>query len=177
MQNVEGGISGDGCRIDDEEEPAGFVIEVARLAIQRLARDVADAVEQVLDDVALLLREVAAELQRTSLGDGLHAEVVGGNRGGDETRRGRLKGDVARLHAPQEFVLQPLVPDVQVVVGVELALAVEVHVHVQPLPHDPGGANRVLRIGRDRRKPGAAPGQRELLLLRRATQIAELVGL
>ncbi len=175
LENVDRGIARQRARIDGEEKPAGLVIEVAGLAIDRLAGDVADAVEPVFHHVALLLRQDAAELQRPQLGDRLHAEIVGGDRGGDEPRRRRLERHVAGLDSPQDFVLQALVPDVEVVVGVELALAVEVDVDVQPLPHDTGGADRVLRIGTDRGKAAAASRQRKLPLLRRAAQIAELI--
>ncbi len=65
----------------------------------------------------------------------------------------------------------------QVVIGVELPLAVEVDVDMEALSHDAGGANRILRIRADHRESGAAARDRELPFLRRAPEIAELVGL
>jgi len=130
LQDIDRGVARQRAGIDGEEKAAGFIVEIARLAIDRLAGDVADTVEPVLHDIALLLRHDAAELQRAELGDRLHAEVVGGNGRGDEPRRRRLERHVARFHPSQDFVLQALVPDVEVVVGVELALAVEVDVDV-----------------------------------------------
>ena len=64
----------------------------------------------------------------------------------------------------------------QVVIRVELPLAVEVDVDVQALSHNAGGANRILRIRADRRESGAAARDRELPFLRRAPEIAELIG-
>ncbi len=177
LQNVEGGISRDSRRIDDEEEPAGFIVEIARFAVERLAGDVADAVEAVFDDVALLLRQDAAQLERADLRDCLDAEIVRRNLRRDEPRRRRLERHVARFDAAQHLVFKSLVPDVEIVVGVELALAVEVHVDVQPLADDAGAANRVLRVRRYCRESRIAPGQRELDLLRRASQVAELIRL
>src|SRR2546425_13178181 len=49
-----------------------------------------------------------------------------------------------RSDPSQDFVFQALVPDLQVVVRVELALAVEVDVHVQSLSHDSRRAHGVL---------------------------------
>src|SRR2546425_3334923 len=66
-QDVDGRIAGERRGVDHEEEPPGLVVEVSRLAIEWLARDVADAVEPVLHDVALLLRDDAAELDRPDL--------------------------------------------------------------------------------------------------------------
>src|SRR3989441_12943591 len=109
-QDVDGRIAGERRGVDHEEEPPGLVVEVSRLAIEWLARDVADAVEPVLHDVALLLRDDAAELDRPDLCDRLHAEVVGGNRGGDEARRRRPEGPRAGLPTPQEPVFQALLP-------------------------------------------------------------------
>src|SRR5206468_11746590 len=40
LENVDRGIARQRARIDDEEKPADLVIEVARLAIERLARHV-----------------------------------------------------------------------------------------------------------------------------------------
>src|SRR5207245_8734250 len=45
------------------------------------------------------------------------------------------------------FVLKPLVPHLQVVVGVELPLAVEVHVDVEPLADDTRSEER--RVGKE----------------------------
>ena len=64
----------------------------------------------------------------------------------------------------------------EVVIRVELPLAIEVDVDVQALPDDAGGANRVLRIRTDHRESGAAARDRELPFLRRAPEIAELIG-
>src|SRR2546422_4192155 len=86
-----------------------------------------------------------------------------------------MERQVPGFDAPQDLVLQALIPDVKVVVGVELPLAVEIHVDMQPLADDPGGTDGILRIGRDRRESGAAAGERALLLLRRAPQVAELI--
>src|SRR5947207_14426131 len=134
-------------------------------------------VEPVLHDVAFLLRDDAAELQGTDLGDRLHTEIVRRDRRRDEARRRRLERHIARFDAAQDLVLQPFVPDVQVVVGIELPLAVKIHVDVQPLADDAPRADRILRIRRDRRESGVASRQRRLLLLRRAAQVAELVRL
>src|SRR6266576_1610448 len=92
-------------------------------------------------------------------------------------RRCRLERHIARFDAAQDLVLQPFVPDVQVVVGIELPLAVKIHIDVQPLADDAPRADRILRIRRDRRESGVASRQRRLLLLGRAAQVAELVRL
>ncbi len=163
--------------VDHEKEAPRLVVQVTGLAVDRLARGLADSVEAVLHDVALLLREDTAELDRPDLRDRLDAKVVRRDRGADEARRGRLEGDVTGLDAPQHLVLQTLVPHLQIVVGVELALTVEVDIDVQPPPHDTGRADRVLRIGTDRRESRGAPRQCELPVLRRAAQVAKLIGL
>ena len=176
-QDVHGGVPGQGRGVDHEEEPARLVVQVPRLAVQGLARDLADRVEPVFHHVALLLGEDAPQLDGPDLRDRLDAEVVGGNGGADEAGRRRLEGDVARLDPPQDFARQPFVPHLEIVVGVELPLAVEVDVDVEPLAYDAGGTDRVLWIGSDRGKAGVAAREGELLLGHRAAQVAELVGL
>ena len=177
LQDIDGGKPGQRGGIDDEEESPCLVIEIPSLAIERLARHVAHRVEPILHDVALLLRDDPTELERTDLRDRLHTEIVRGDRRRDEARRRRLERHVARFDPAQDLVLQPLVPDVQVVVGVELPLAVEIHVDMQPLADDAARADRILRIRRDRRESGVASRERRLLLLRGAAQVAELVRL
>ena len=177
VQDVDGGLPGDRRGVDGEEEPSRLVVEVPLDAIQRLARRLADRVHAILDEITLLLRVDAAHLHRPELRDGLHAEVVGRDRGADEPRAGDGEGHVPRLDAAQDLVLEPLVPDLEVVVGVEFALAVEVDVHVQALPDHAERANGVLRVRRDRGEARGAPRNRLLPLEHAAAQVAELVGL
>ena len=165
LQDIDSAISGQRRRIDDEEESSGLVIEVSRLSIERLAGYGADRIEAILDDVAFLLGQDAAELDGTELRDRLDAEVVGGNRRGNESRRRRRERDVPGFHPPQDFVFQTFVPHVQVVVCVEFPLAVEVDIDVQTLADDTAGTYRILRIRTDCRKSAAATRDRELTLL------------
>ena len=176
LEDVHRREPGQAQRIDGEEEPAYFVVEIAQLVIERLAGDLADGIEPVLHHVALLLRVDTAQLERTDLPDHLNAEIVGGNGGGDEAAGGRLERNVAGLDAAQHFVLEALVPHLQVVVGVEFALAVEVHVDVQSLPDDARGDDLILRIGRDRRETGTATREREQAFGGGTTEIGKLVG-
>src|SRR5207253_9247185 len=101
-------------------------------------------VAAIVGDVPPLLGVDPGQLERAELRRRLHAEVVRGDGRGDEAGGGSAEGDVPGLDALQDVVLESLIPDLQVVVGVELPAAVEIHVHVQPLAHDAGGAHRVL---------------------------------
>ena len=176
-EDVHGRVARDQGRIDREEEPARFVVQVARDAINRLGRRRAHIVDTILDDVPPLLGVDPGQLERAELRRRLHAEVVRGDGRGDEAGGRSAEGDVPGLDALQDVVLESLIPDLQVVVGVELPAAVEIHVHVQPLAHDAAGAHRVLRHGTDRRESSPASRDRLLPVDRRARQIAEPVRL
>src|SRR6266516_4227454 len=153
-----------------------LLFEIGRHAVEGLRRRFADVVDAVLDDVALLLGEDAAQLEGAELPDRLYAEVVRGDGRTDEARPRDLEGDVADLDPPQHLVFQALVPDLEVVVGIELALAVEVDVQVQAAPHDARRADRVLRHGADRGESRVAARERQLLLERRALEVLKPVG-
>src|SRR2546430_6133926 len=87
-----------------------------------------------------------------------------------------LKRDVPALAPPQRLVFEAFVPDLEVVVRVELALAVEVDVQVQAPSDDAARADRVLRHRTDRGESRLATRQRQLLLERRALEVLELVA-
>ena len=175
-QYVHRGRAGDEHRVYREEEPPHFVIEIPRHAVERLRRGLAHGVHAIFDHVALLLGEDTAQLEGPELPDRLHAEVVRRNARADEARRRHLKRDVADLDPPQRLVFEAFVPDLEVVVRVELALAVEVDVQVQAPSDDAARADRVLRHRTDRGESRLATRQRQLLLERRALEVLELVA-
>src|SRR2546425_11155325 len=113
----------------------------------------------------------ASELRRGQLPEVFRESARQGDAGW------RYVNDAVTIHnPPQRLVFEAFVPDLEVVVRVELALAVEVDVQVQAPSDDAARADRVLRHRTDRGESRLATRQRQLLLERRALEVLELVA-
>ena len=115
-------------------------------------------------------------VQRADLEGGVDAEVVGRDRGGDEAGGRRPEGHGAHLHPADDLVLQPLVVELDVVAGGEVALGVVVHVHVQPPADQAAGADREVGVESGRLEAAAAAGVEVQKLGRGAAQVLEPLG-
>ena len=114
--------------------------------------------------------------QRTDLERGVDAEVVGGDRGGEESRGGRAEGDRADLDPADDFVLQALVVELDVVARGEVPLGVVVDVDVHPPADQPAGAQREVGIEPRRLEPAPAARVEIEQLGRGAALVLEPLG-
>src|SRR5205085_2750868 len=78
--------------------------------------------------------------------DRLQSVITARNSGGDETRRGRLKGDVADLETLNDLVRFAFVVEGDVVGRVELALRVVIEIDVNPVGDDAARFGGELKI-------------------------------
>jgi hypothetical protein len=145
--------------IDRPEEASRLELVVLDLPLDRLQRAVADGEDAVADDVPLLLRGDRAEAHRSELADRLESVVPARDPARDEARGRELEGDVADLEALEDLVLASLVPDGDVVGGIELALRVVVHIDVDAVGDDAAGAHAELEVEL-RLEGAAAAGER-----------------
>ena len=97
-------------------------------------------------ELPFLLRRDGLDLESADIEGGVDAEIVGGYRGGDEARGGRPESDGADLHPLDNFVFQPLVVHLDVVVAAEIPLGIVVHVDMEPASDQAAGQDVELVI-------------------------------
>ena len=107
---------------------------------------VSDGEDAILDDVALLLGDDAADSCGAESRDGLQAVIAARDTGGDEVGDRWLERDVAELDALEQLVLLPFVVDRDVVRAVEFTLGVVVDVDVNAVGDDSAGFGVELEV-------------------------------
>ena len=175
IQDVHGRVAGQRGRVQHEEEPQRLEVAIHHVALLRLHGPVADREDAAPDHVPLLLREDGSGVDGAELHFRGRAEVVGRNAARNEPRVRGGEGHVADLDAPQDFVVEALVVDLDVVRRLELPLGVVVHVQVDALAHDAARAHGELRLEPGRRKPAAARAAEARRVGRRAAEVLEPV--
>jgi hypothetical protein len=122
-----------------------------------------------------LLGEHRPEVQIARLRLDLYTERIGRDTGINELGLRGAEGHVANLDALEEFPVEPLIPQAEVVVDVELAFAIEIDVDIQPVRDDSSSPNLELGFDRRRRKSASASRTRVSYVRRGAPRIPQLI--
>ena len=152
-QDVDVRVVEEVARVGKEEELAAHVVGVVDhdgvFLDEGAVRARPRQAELPRRQVALLLREHGLEIDRAQLAGGAQTEVAGGDALREEARLGEPEGHVSDLDPLDNLVRQPLIEDVDVVGGRELARLVVVDVHHDPVRDGAAHLDAELKLGHE----------------------------